>query len=109
MPEEQLEDGAEDADQDATGEDNEGEKEAADEDGKDEGPKTVDQDQLHIRLRNSSKFTRVHVVATQYLPAFPAFTSLSSVRDPEPYATRITNENLRILYMADKENSHKVF
>ncbi|MDA1014640.1 MAG: hypothetical protein O3A00_09340, partial [Planctomycetota bacterium] len=40
---------------------------------------------LDIELRNASKFTRVHVIATRYIPAYPAYDLLSRVRDPEPF------------------------
>ena len=36
-----------------------------------------------IRLRDQSKFTRVHVFATRYQPAFNAFANLARVRDAE--------------------------
>src|SRR4029079_6153449 len=42
-----------------------------------------DNDAVTIKLRDESKFTRVHVFATRYQPAFNAFTNLSSVRDAE--------------------------
>jgi hypothetical protein len=51
--------------------------------------KIVAQEQLHITLQNTSKFTRVHVIATQHLPAFSPYASLSGIRDPEPIATTI--------------------
>ncbi len=60
-----------------------------DKEGNNVAVKIIKQDQLHIRLQNTSKFTRVHVVATQHLPAFSAYNSLSSTRDPEPFATTI--------------------
>ena len=40
---------------------------------------------LDIKLINASKFTRVHVLATRYMPAFSAYASLARVSDPEPY------------------------
>lgn len=65
------------------------EEEAEPRDDKEEAVRLVKQDQLHIRLRNNSKFTRVHVVATQHLPTFSPYTSLSAIRDPEPFATTV--------------------
>lgn len=44
----------------------------------------ADKDNVAIQLRNDSKFTRVHVFATRYQPAFSAFGNLSKVRDTEP-------------------------
>jgi hypothetical protein len=40
-------------------------------------------DDLVVRLRDASKFARVHIFATRYQPAFSAFTDLSKVRDAE--------------------------
>ena len=42
-----------------------------------------DNDTVTIKLRDESKFTRVHVFATRYQPAFNAFANLSRVRDAE--------------------------
>jgi hypothetical protein len=42
-------------------------------------------EQLVIELANVSKFTRVHVFATRYLPEFNPFDRLARVRDAEPY------------------------
>src|SRR5207253_5436071 len=39
--------------------------------------------QVTIRLHDDSPFTRVHVFATRYQPAFPAFANLARVRDAE--------------------------
>jgi hypothetical protein len=44
---------------------------------------TADADQVAIRLRDVSPFTRVHVFATRYQAAFSAFGNLSRVRDAE--------------------------
>ena len=41
-------------------------------------------EQLRIELVNATKFARVHVWATRYLPAFSAFDKLSRIADPEP-------------------------
>jgi hypothetical protein len=43
----------------------------------------ADTDQVTIRLRDVSPFTRVHIFATRYQPAFSAFTNLGRVRDAE--------------------------
>lgn len=40
---------------------------------------------LQIRLSNVSKFTRVHVFATRYVPEYDVFAHLSRVRAAEPY------------------------
>jgi hypothetical protein len=44
---------------------------------------TGDADAVTIRVRDQSKFTRVHVFATRYQPAFNAFANLAKVRDAE--------------------------
>jgi hypothetical protein len=43
----------------------------------------ADAEALTVRVRDQSKFTRVHVYATRYLPAFNAFGNLSQVKDAE--------------------------
>lgn len=40
-------------------------------------------DSVVIRLRDASKFARVHVFATRYQPAFNAYSDLAKVRDAE--------------------------
>src|SRR5207248_643104 len=40
--------------------------------------------QVTIQLRNVSPFTRVHLFATRYQPAFSPFANLRRVRDAEP-------------------------
>src|SRR5262249_54829048 len=42
-------------------------------------------DKVRIQLRNASKFTRVHVLATRYVPEYDAYAHLSRVRAAEPY------------------------
>ncbi|MCH7685990.1 MAG: hypothetical protein IH899_04795, partial [Planctomycetes bacterium] len=44
----------------------------------------VGEEALTIRLQNVSKFTRVHVFATRYLPSHSVYSILSRVRDTEP-------------------------
>src|SRR5207245_9764912 len=44
---------------------------------------SADDEQVTIRLRQVSPFTRVHIFATRYQPNFSAFTNLSRVRDRE--------------------------
>jgi 5-hydroxyisourate hydrolase-like protein (transthyretin family) len=41
----------------------------------------ADNDQVTVRLRDFSPYTRVHVFATRYDPAYPAFNDLSRVRE----------------------------
>jgi hypothetical protein len=43
----------------------------------------ADEEFVSVRLRDHSAFTRVHVYATRYLPAFSCFHDLAKVRDVE--------------------------
>ncbi|MFO0820621.1 MAG: hypothetical protein U1A77_21920 [Pirellulales bacterium] len=47
---------------------------------------TADADTLVVKLRNSTKFARVHLFAVRYYPAHSAYEQLAKVRDVEPYA-----------------------
>ncbi len=38
-----------------------------------------------VKLRNATKFSRVHIFSTRYLPEYDMFSKLSSVRGVEPY------------------------
>jgi hypothetical protein len=42
---------------------------------------TTDGDAIKVQLSNASKFARVHVFATRYLPAYSAFGNLAKVQD----------------------------
>jgi hypothetical protein len=44
----------------------------------------ADANQVTIRLHNGSPFTRVHLFATRYQPAFSPFANLGRIRDAEP-------------------------
>jgi hypothetical protein len=44
---------------------------------------TADADSVAVRLRDASRFARVHVFATRYQPAFSAFEHLGRARDAE--------------------------
>ncbi len=46
---------------------------------------TVNPKQLQVKLVGTSKYTRVHVFATRYEPAFWAYQMLGGMRDAEPY------------------------
>jgi hypothetical protein len=43
----------------------------------------MDNENVTIKLRDESRFTRVHVFATRYQPAFNSFAGLAAVRDAE--------------------------
>ena len=47
-------------------------------------------DGLSIKLKNATKFTRVHVFASRYVPEYDVFKKLSSVRGTEPYVFQQT-------------------
>ena len=44
--------------------------------------------QLEIRLANRSDFSRIHVFATRFVPAFDPFDALGQIVEPEPLAIR---------------------
>ncbi|MEK6262775.1 MAG: hypothetical protein AABP62_29610 [Planctomycetota bacterium] len=46
---------------------------------------SVGDGKVTIRLTNSTKFARVHVFGTRYLPEYSAYSNLSRVRAAEPY------------------------
>ncbi len=50
----------------------------------DKEDKKTDDEVLTIQIRNPSKLTRVHVLATRYVPLHSLFGDLSIVRDSEP-------------------------
>ncbi len=45
---------------------------------------------LSIKLKNATKFTRVHVFASRYVPEYEVFSKLSRVRGTEPYVFQQT-------------------
>ena len=45
----------------------------------------IEDDRLRIQLANANEFTRVHVFATRYQPAFSVYSKLGRVADAEPY------------------------
>ncbi len=52
-------------------------------------------EKLVIKLRNATKYARVHVFATRMFPEYDAYSSLAEVSGPELYArTRITDESV---------------
>jgi hypothetical protein len=44
---------------------------------------TSDNETVTIKLRDYSEFTRVHIYATRYMPAFDGFSNLARIRDTE--------------------------
>jgi hypothetical protein len=77
----------------------------------------VRNDSLSIKLRNASKFARVHVFADRYHPDPVAYAGLSKVRDAEPYAfvagrvdsVYITGRNIgdEYRYILDRKQARK--
>ncbi len=49
---------------------------------------TSAEESLIVQLRNCSKYTRVHLFASRYLPEYDAFEQLGRVRGAEPYSFR---------------------
>ncbi|MGC4004301.1 MAG: hypothetical protein QM811_14755 [Pirellulales bacterium] len=70
-----------------------------------------------VRLKNATKYTRVHVFATRYYPEYDAFRSLVAGADLEPfYGTRIPAESVYLTgrnigdeyrYIIDRRYAHK--
>ena len=53
--------------------------------------------EVKVKLENSSKFTRVHVAATRYLPAYRLYDTLAQIRPPEPRVTGVLHAESRYL------------
>ncbi len=78
---------------------------------------TADEKQLTVRLKDASKFARVHVLATRYLPAFRAFDDLAAVRDAglagviptRPESVYLTGRNIgdEYRYVLDRRGMKK--
>ncbi|MEZ6058002.1 MAG: hypothetical protein R3C01_14985 [Planctomycetaceae bacterium] len=72
---------------------------------------------LAIQLRNATKFTRVHVFATRYVPEFDSFSQLGKVRGAELYtyhyspaqSVYLTGRNIgdEYRYIIDRKYAHK--
>ena len=78
---------------------------------------TTDDKSLNVQLWNASAFSRVHVIATRFVPAFNSFGSLSTVTDPEPYTLSKAAATTRYVagrnigdeyrYIIDRKYAHK--
>lgn len=55
---------------------------------------------LQIQVANPSKFTRVHVYASHFVPAFDSFSTFSKIRESDPVA--ISKSSQRSYYMAGR-------
>src|SRR6185312_14786754 len=74
-------------------------------------------DLVVVKLKDASKFARVHVFATRYLPAFNAFANLGKVRDAElagvvptrPESVYLTGRNIgdEYRYVLDRRGMRK--
>ncbi|MFV1966941.1 MAG: hypothetical protein ACC628_16060 [Pirellulaceae bacterium] len=58
------------------------------------------EDAIYVRLRNASPFSRVHVFATRYYPAYSVFSNLGRVADAEPLTVPLAGT--RSLYAAGR-------
>jgi hypothetical protein len=77
----------------------------------------TDKESLEIKLWNATPYSRVHVIATRFVPAFNSFGNLAKVRDPEPYlltkplaTTRyVAGRNIgdEYRYILDRKYAHK--
>ncbi|PHS07368.1 MAG: hypothetical protein COA78_13480, partial [Blastopirellula sp.] len=52
----------------------------------------ADEKSLTVILANTSKFTRVHLFATRYHPAFDSYRYFSQVQDAGPYTIRVPKQ-----------------
>lgn len=65
------------------------------EEGKKEEKEDANPEKLVIKLRNATKYSRVHLFATRMFPEYDAYGALAKVSAPELYArTRITDESV---------------
>jgi hypothetical protein len=60
----------------------------------------ADAKSITIRLANATKFARVHVAATRYLPAYSMYADLGAVTFPEPYLVAVSKR--RSVYVAGR-------
>ena len=49
---------------------------------------TTNEDKIRIRLENSDEYTRLHVIANRYQPAFNAYNLFAQIRDLEPWVRK---------------------
>ena len=78
---------------------------------------TANDDVVVVKLKDASKFARVHVFATRYLPAFNAFGNLAKVKDAElsgviptrPESVYLTGRNIgdEYRYVLDRRGMRK--
>jgi hypothetical protein len=78
---------------------------------------TANDDIVIVKLKDASRFARVHVFATRYLPAFNAFGNLAKVKDAElsgvlptrPESVYLTGRNIgdEYRYVLDRRNMRK--
>lgn len=61
---------------------------------------TANDKQVTVALQNVTPHSRVHVLATRYVPAYPPFENLSVVRDAEPYL--LTNPAIETKYISGR-------
>ncbi len=49
----------------------------------------VDDEEVRIRIANHSQYSRVHVAATRFMPAYSFYSGMSVVTIPEPYVRTV--------------------
>ena len=49
---------------------------------------TTNKDKIRIQLDNADEFTRVHVIANRYQPAFSTYQTFAQIRDLEPWVRK---------------------
>ncbi len=59
-----------------------------------------DKETVTVSLRNATEFSRVHIIATRYVPEYPIYNYLGRIRDPEPFL--ITLPVLESLYVTGR-------
>ncbi len=65
------------------------------------GDVRIGKENLTVQLANASKFSRVHVFATRYLPDYSVYNELANVRDTEPVAIKWPSQ--RSFYAAGRD------
>lgn len=61
----------------------------------------VDNDELHVEIGNPNESTRVHVIATHFMPSFDAYRAFGTVTDVEPQ--QITNPFRPSIYIEGRD------
>jgi len=57
--------------------------------------------EVRVQLANATKLSRVHVVATRYLPEYPFYDSMDAVDPPSPFV--ITVPKIESIYLGERD------